>query len=81
MLDYPDMSLTELEQAVAVMRRLGVRRWGDIELDNEPPQQTAAEETQHPTDPDKVEAEARRNRQSLALSAAGKLVRRLGQNT
>lgn len=44
-----EMNLDELEKVVAKMRALGVRKWGDIELDEPPmvaaPSQPAADDT------------------------------------
>ncbi len=64
-----------LEQRVAAMRRLGVTKWGDIEL-GPMPQEAAKEETQSKS-PARREREARDEQRRIALSASGRLVPRL----
>lgn len=64
-----------LEQAVQAMRRLGVTRWGDIELGPDP----AADAPREQMTPTRTEAERRERdeRKHVALAASGGLVRRL----
>ena len=70
--------IAKLEAQVAAMRRLGVTKWGDIELGSAPTE--AKEETQHQLDPDMLEKRRRAAQHATAMSATGRLVPRLGDH-
>lgn len=68
--------IPSLEARVAAMRRLGVTRWGDIELGAVPADE-AKVETQYESPQDR-ERKARDEQRRIALGASGRLVPRLG---
>lgn len=70
--------IAKLEAQVIAMRRLGVTKWGDIELGAAPTE--AKEETQQQTDPEQLEKRRRAQVRSVGLAASGSLLRRLGED-
>jgi len=71
--------LQDLEARVNLMRRLGVTKWGDIELGAEP-LQAEQRETQQLQEPEDIERKRRAQVRRIALGAAGALVPRLGED-
>lgn len=67
-----------LEERVAAMRRLGVTKWGDIELGAQPATEAKAE-IQSRT-PEQAERERRLEQRRTFLAASARLVPRLGED-
>lgn len=76
---FATMRRNQLRADVAVMRELGVSKWGDIELGPSPITSTNVE-TQHQTSPREVEEKRRADMRALHLAAGSGLMPRLGEN-
>lgn len=74
-----DDEIAKLERYAIAMRRLGITKWRDIELGQEP-QQAALTETQQQTDPEQIERRRRAHVRQVGGAAAGSLLRRLGDD-
>lgn len=68
-----DRPYADFEERVALMRRLGVTKWGDIELGPVPLSTEARDddETQRSMTPTVTEMQRRQERRRLALAASG----------
>lgn len=69
--------IATLQARVAEMRKLGVTRWGDIELGPDPAQPEADQSDAKPESPDQRVRRERAERERLMMQSSGGLVPRI----